>query len=336
MPFFPTAYETTVGRIFVVKNIANPLIQAIASSDLKYAKMGLEDVDGLPAVFVTGMYAEEQSVPAFAHPLLVTDFRKNKYLAVDVRPFKGKEVSGDNWLEAKKFEDSVRNRPDYVLAKTRARLNQLWLAEENVRSIRTNYAFAGNVMAAWFSSAIQRAYALDYADQATISAMTVYYYRLLFTQEKKLQGEALDTAVVHTIKLTKMPSASVYELFDKIGEINGISDFCSEIAKHTGNIRLEKFNWGVLWNLIQNSWFGVNNKDILAVAVEHPPTFIPLVFAIMKEQAFKSSPLYKVIDSVAKRGAADEFLLNMQDLIRDQVLVAEGAENTPTIPEFED
>lgn len=338
MPFFPTAYDTTVGRIFATKSIREPLLKAIVTTDLRYSNLGIESSGKTPVIFLRSLYDEELYIGSFSHPMLVTDFKKNNYLVTDLRMFK--PHNADQMVSDVEFERNVRNRADFILAKTRTRLNQLWLEEGNIPSIRANYDFAGNVMAAWFSSALTKAFALDYGDQLIITAATIYYYRLLFTKDKVLEGDALDTAVVHTIKTTKMAAKDVYSLFERIGPIGSIVDFCDELAKLVDNVRLQHLNWPTLWNLIQNSWFGINSKDILAVAVEHPPTWIPLVFSIMHEKAYRSSSLYKLIDAVARRGNSDTFLRNMQDLITDQVMVLESIQNDVEdkaliIPDFE-
>ena len=327
MSYFPTAFETTSGSISDHNKIKQALMEALVSTSLPNTRFGVEPLGNRSAVFVTGGDYESAKIPAFIHPYLIKGFKGEDYLVTDLRLFKS---NSSQWQSEKNFEDSVRNKSEYAFTKARAVLNHLWL-KDDYRVLRTRFSFACSVFAAWLSQVIAKAYALDFHDQYRIMAVSVYYYHLLFSPEKKLTEEALETAVIHTIKVTNLQATEIYEMFEKLGDIGSISDFCKELQVVVENVRLKDFNLAMLLSLIRNSWFATNAKEILPVALEHPPTWITIVASTMTERSFSSSPLYKVIEFQMKKrnGGANEFTMNYAELMRDSVLVLESADNTP-------
>ena len=331
MPFFKTSYDTTIGKIFNQNKLEFPLKEALVSGMLPNRNLGVEQIDQKKAVFVLGGSPNEINVPSFIHPYLIENFKGIDYLVTDLRLFRTKS---DEFMSDREFEASVKNKTEYSLVKSRAALNLLWLSPE-IKRLRARFVFAGSVFAAWLSQAISRAYALDFQDQLRIMAVSIYYYFSLFTENKRLEGDELELAVIHTIKATKFPSVEVYKLFENIEQIDGIESYCEEVKKAIENVRLKDFNLAMLLTLIRNSWYGTNSKELLSVALEHPPTWISIVFATMTERTYRSSSLYKLIETQARRSNGDEFKMNYLDLIQDAITVVESADNELVIRDFE-
>ena len=331
MPYFKTSYDTTVGKIFNLSKLEFSLKEALVSGSLPSRNLGVEQIDQKKAVFVLGGSTDEMNIPAFIHPYLIENFKGQDYLITDLRLFR---TRSDEYMSDREFEASIKNKTEYNLVKSRAALNLLWLSPE-INKLRSRFVFAGSVFASWLSQAIARAYALDFQDQLRITAVGIYYYLSLFSEAKRLEGDALELAVIHTIKATKFPAVEVYKLFEQIEEIKGIEDYCNEVKKAIENVRLKDFNLAMLLTLIRNSWYGTNAKDLISVSLEHPPTWINIVFATITERTYKSSSLYKVIEAASRRSNADEFKLNYADLIQDTIAALESVDNELKIRDFE-
>lgn len=329
MSYFGTAFETTAGSLESKQKLELGLKEASISINMKDRSFGVEPNGKRFVAFITGQTSEEMKIPVFIHPCLVKG-KDVDLLFVDLRLFK---TTGSDYFSPKEFEDAVRNKSEYAFTKSRAVLNHLWLVE-NLDSFKTKFSFAGYVYAAWLSQAVAKAYALDLNDQYRIMALSMYFYHLLFSAEKKLTGDALETAVIHTIKATKLPAAEIYELFESLDSMVSISDYCEAVKKVASNVRLRDFNLAVLLMQIRNTWYATNSKEILAVALEHPPTWIAIVSATMLERSYRSSPLYKIIELQAKRGMGDEFKMNYADLYRTSCLVLESVSNSLEIRDF--
>lgn len=332
MPYRKTSYDTTMGAITDLKKLDLALKEALITGNLCNRKLGVEKIDQQTAVFVIGGSADEASIPPFIHPYLIQNFKGQNYLVTDLRSFR---TTAQTYMSDREFEASIKNKTEYGLVKSRAVLNLLWL-NDDVTGIRARFSFAGSVFAAWLSQAISKAYALDFQDQINIMAVSLYYYHCLFTTETRLTGSALETAVIHTIKVTKLPAKDIYAIFESIGEINTIEDYCAEVKKVIENVRLRDFNLAMLLTLVRNSWYGNNSKDMISVALEHPPTWIAIVYTTLTERTYKSSALYKLIELQGKRGNSDEFRMNFMELIRDTVASLESIDNDVVFKDFED
>jgi len=332
MTYFKTSYDTSSGSIFPLKGLDLALKETLVSGFLPNRNLGVQKVDQRSAVFVIGGSTDEMNIPPFIHPYLIQNFKNQDYLVTDLRTFR---ATSEEFISDRSFEESVRNKTEYGLAKSRAVLNLLWLGPD-IGRIRARFQFAGSVFAAWLSQAISKAYALDFQDQVRIMAVSIYYYHSLFTSDKRLEGDALESAVVHTIKATKFPAVEVYKIFEAIGEIGGIDDYCKEVQTCIENVRLNDFNHPMLLTLIRNSWYGTNSKEMLSVALEHPPTWIAIVFATLTERTYKSSSLYKIVEMQGKRGNADEFRMNYLELISNTVIATESADDAIVFREFQE
>lgn len=330
--YYKTCYETSVGRIFNTKALDRALYESLITGGLQSRRFGVENVGNVSAVFVIGGNTDENLIPSFTHPYLIGDFKGRSYLITDLRLFR---TSNLDYMSEHSFEVSVRNKAEYGLVKARAVLSLMWLDEAKREKLRSQFKFAAAVYASWLSQAISRTYALDFHDQALITAIGIYYYHTLFIKEARLSGNELETAVIHTIKATKLPAQDVYQLFEQLREVHSITDYCEAVKDVVSNVRLKDFNLAMLLTQIRNTWFGTNAKDLLSVALEHPPTWISIVFSTLTERSYKGSALYSIIEFCGRRGNADEFRMNFLDLLRSNVVALESVENELHIPDFE-
>ena len=67
------------------------------------------------------------------------------------------------------------------------------------------------------------------------------------------------------------------------------------------------------------SWFGSNAKEILAVALEHPPTWYAIVFSSLEERTYKNSMIARVAERFGKGGAWVDFKNAYSELIKRHV-----------------
>lgn len=325
MPIFKTPGETTVGRIEDRKKLTFALKEALISTDLSSSNFGVEPRGSTKAVFYKGTESTD-TVPPFVHPVLIENFRGMNYLISDVRLYR---TMANHHQSDRQFEEAVRNKSEFALLKTKSVLNLIWMGDQP-EQLRTQYSFAGSVFAAWLGNTIGRFYGLDLGDQARVSAISLYFYHLLFQEDTVLKDGPLETAVVHTIKTTKMSAADTYSLFERMKPMEGISDYCKMVVELSENIRLKSFDLQTLLTIIRNSWYGTNAKETLQVALEHPPTWITIVYATLTERGYKSSPLYKTIEMLGKRGNADEFVRNLALSVSSSIVATESVDNEPS------
>lgn len=330
MPLFKTSYNTTAGSIFPNQKLHQALKEAFVMTDLTKQNFGVLPIEDKHLVFVAGIIPGETSIPAFIHPYLIDNFKGQSYLVADVRAFRNNAIQ---FISAETFEGTVKNKTEYMLSKNRAVLELKWVAEKQ-STLRSKFSFAANVFAAWVSQSVSKVYSLDFQDQRVIMAIAMYYYHTLFVPHKKLEEKLFDIAVIHTIKATKLTAREIVEIFEKMPEINGVNDLCTAISNIIQNVRLRDFNLAMLVTIVQNTWYGNNARDMIIVALEHPPTWIAIVFAALTEKTYRSSQIYRLIESQSRSNNVAEFKLNYLDEIQSLTYAVESVEEEIEFKEF--
>lgn len=329
MPIFKDSYQTTVGSVFNTKPIQDSIKEAIIKDGLEYITLNVKYEGKLKPIFVTGMYHSESDIPLFTHPITIFNFQHNDFLCTDIRMF----VNADkNQGSQSSIETSIRNMTEYNFAKSRAILNLVWL-DGHVGIIKNGLQFAGTVFSAWLAESIAKTYALDFKDQTTLNVLTNMYYQSLFIEGTELDKETKERMVTHTIKATGVTAEYAFGVFDKVSGFKGIECYCNYVREVLENVRLKNFNLAVLLTIIKNSWYGANAKEIISVALEHPPTWCAVVYSALTERTYKTSMIFRVAERFSKRGTGDEFLKNYSDLVKQHINVSR--EEAVVIKDFE-
>ncbi len=302
MTKYNDCYATTVGSVLQTK----PIVAAIHESLIR-DNLGSDDhrlmvrgIEGVQPFFVTGSAPSEAQIPLFAHPITIKTHDGKQYVASDVRFFIRKDTPLDN------IEKSIRNNTEFVFTKSRTILSALWITGHEGK-IKNGLQFAGVVYAAWLSECISKNFSLDFKDQTVLNVITHFFYQSLFMEQNMFTAEDKERMATQTIKATKVPADFVFSVLDKIERLDGIEDYCQTVVKILENVRLKHFNVAVLLTIISNSWYGTNAKDVIKVALEHPPTWVSVVFTALNERTYKNSLIFRVAERFGKRGAADEF-----------------------------
>lgn len=311
MSIFNTSYDTTIGISMNTKSIEHAINESFIKDLTNNRHLDLITSENYKPVFIVGDLSSESNIPFFAHPLKMENIKGENYICCDIRPFV--KSDGNDWNTV-----SVRNQTEYLFAKKRMMLNLAWV-NDKVNQMKLNLNFAGTVFAAWLSETISKRFALDPKDYITLNIISHFYYQSLFYIEDQFEEEMLQKFAVHTIKATRQSSEFVFSVFDKIKRMRNISDYCENVRNILENIRLKDFNEGLLITMISNTWFGVNHKEILAVSLEHPPTWIAIVHSALFERTYKNSQIAKISDRYAKNNAGTEFLNNFSLLIESMI-----------------
>jgi len=313
MPIFKDSYQTTVGSAFVTKSIETAVKSAFIRDGLHHTNLGVRRSGNVSPVFVIGSWSSEADIPLFTHPIVVLNHDKEKFLCTDLRFYVKKGTP------ASEIESGIRNLTEYNFAKSRAILNLLWVSER-VGEIRNGLRFAGAMYATWLSDAIGKTYALDHGDKQTVAIIAHFFYQALFSEETTFDEEAKQIMAAHTIKATFSTADQVFKVLDKLPPLKDITDFCKAVAELVENVRVKDFNLAALLTMVSNSWYGTNSREIISVALEHPPTWLAIVYTGLTERTYKTSAIARIGEMLGKRGVGDEFIKHYQLLMRENTV----------------
>ena len=308
MPLYQTGYDTTIGAGLVTKQIEHAIKESFIKDTVYNRHLDLITSQNYQPVFISGGMSSESNIPFFEHPLAIRNYKGKNFLCTDIRA--SIRSNGDN----SPWEVNVRNQTEFDFAFHRTIINLAWL-DNQINQIKLSLNFAGTVYAAWLSEAIGKRFALDPKDQIIVSIISHFFYQSLFYSEDKFEEDSLQKFAVHTIKATNAPSQLVFNIFDQIPRIKGIEDFCEALKTVTGNIRLNDLNHGLLITMIGTTWYSANSKELLAVALEHPPTWITIVQTALVERGYRNSLIAKIAERFGKQNKSSEFMANFVNMV---------------------
>ena len=118
-------------------------------------------------------------------------------------------------------------------------------------------------------------------------------------------------------KAFRMDTSGVMGVVDRIGEMNTVKDYCHTVSTIIDSTRTNAFSPGVLYSIVAQGWgYGPNSNEVLACAVEHPPTFLNLLKYAITDNVMKKTKLGQTVEKNNKRGAGGELYKNLTYLLK--------------------
>ena len=318
MTIFNTAYETTTGAGFksnydnIIKQLQMGIIKVnFTDNNRRIVKEDFGDCKNPAATVLTNLTPEEATIPGFPFPILFNsptkDKESNSYVVFDGRSF----ITGSN-LDAV-GQLNVRLSSEYNLNKALTILTAYWCTGKY-----NDFKFLSKTPTAAYASliaeSIARRFGLDPKDQLIISIVAAAFYSNLFNEQTTLTENQKIAMVPNIVGATFSRSDLVFEVLDKITDLSNLKDMIDGIKIATENPRLDDLNVGVLITIISGNWFGTNGKALISVAMEHPPTWVTLLYSAFTERSFKNSGLSKIVDKYRSNKGEIEFARAMKNL----------------------
>lgn len=253
-------------------------------------------------VILYGLSDTEKSIVPLNHPLFSPS---NNWTTLDLRNFVKVSPDGTTY--------EIRNESEYRLAITRFILTSLWYVgnQSSLYSLElAHFAFSS-----WLSDNLASKFGLDLGDKLKIRILANIYYARLFTEYP--DSDELDKLLIRAKNDSIYPELfrDIYAKVSHDDALNSIDDFCKQCYAVTGNIRLKDLDFVVLFNIIQVNWLGANGKELIGLALEHPPTWISLVYAAITQRTFKRNFVTTVVERLSKRGNGDAFVKALEGKI---------------------
>lgn len=290
MTIYNTAYQTTA----CAGHRMAPVVDAVLEAKVRDF---LTTADGV--VYVDGTTGATSQVKAFKHALYIhkhtnpQDQRGAQTTAFE--PILAMDVRTTGRFDSTTGRFKVTNSTMYRNLVYRAALSSVWLTN-GPAMFRNITPMATGIFAAWLAEAIGFKYALD--PKAKIELMVVAG---LFYQSNHTEGVAFDKGnearyIASVANALKVGQADVARIYNQTQAILSIEDFCDKAKQVLGNVRLENLNHGVLLTLMGSSWSGDNAPELCAVAMEHPPTWISLIYEAATNMALKKVGLSRIVE----------------------------------------
>ena len=285
---FETAYETTSGKLVDTKELNVKLQQVLINPNIRQQGLGLSTDLGIKPVFLTGLYQEEAEVPLFSHSILV-DTRFGPHLVTDLRI----AINGKKYQETENLKASINNINEFDFRKRSAALTLSWLADGPIgfKSALRPFDLLYSVVVA---ETISRGYALNAKEKMDLNVLALIFYHRLFSNTVK---EAVESAIASAFRYYPIRNDGYNEIADKITKLDSISDFISTAQEVVG-VSLNRLSLVAFYTLMSKLWYGAAAKDVITVALEHPPTWVNVIYTAVNNRIYRNTGVFRIAERV--------------------------------------
>ena len=300
---FKTPYETTIARHSLLNNITSALAIALSNDELATCELS-----GNVQV-VTGLKTGAVKIPQFTHPVVFEDAYKNKRIAIDGRTCVAVRGSSSEIAVPK-------NLPEYALLAYRAITQKCWMAG-HYNDIRNVSTIIGGIYSRWVSETVARQFQLAPDVQLKLAILSAFFYICQF-----IPKDAFDPKeeLKHAAQVARYVGVSVdfaQKELSGIGHINDLKEFADLVRGLNLSVRLDKFDHAVMLTILTGYWLGNRDREMVAVALEYPPTFITLVYQAIHERGYAKTRLADMIlRNYDKGDNLKQLSMNFKQLVR--------------------
>ena len=250
--------------------------------------------------------ARNSEVPTFVHPVML-ERHGRKYYAADLRPSTAISRMDQN------LRVTATNEYNFTLN----RVVLSWIfGEHEANDLLTLGDYPITVFAHWLTESVTRKMNLDPMVQMNMVIIAMVYYHQLFHEEMltEKQLEAVGLRISRMGRFSPDDVAAITaQLKDNVPR--NIKAFCTACREYAGTTRLENFTHGFLFSILGASWFGVSSREVVAVATEHPPTYLAMLMMVVSDRSYRKAQLAVLADRFNRPGKpADDFLLAVRRL----------------------
>jgi hypothetical protein len=295
MTVYKTAYDTTVCHMFDMSKV----VDAIKVAQVRDYPANRDGV-----VFIESTENSFAAIGEWKHPIYIgkgdlhnnagrvgADWAVEPLLAVNLRTACRKDPHNP-------YGFKVVNSTGYRVQAYRAALNALWL-ENGGNAFRGIYPVTLAIYAQWIANALAFRYNLDYATKVKLLILAGIWYASNHVDGQEFARNDEDrqiAAITNALKLTAIKGADVYAAYDSVKMINSIDEFCTKTKAYTGDVRLEDLNPGTMIAIIGGTWPVDNGIELAGVALEHPPTWLAMLYETTVNLAMRKTGLARLCE----------------------------------------
>lgn len=313
---FKSAYDTLPCRVYKMDDIYKGLEMAIAGNNPAVHSLGpvmiAQDMSSIDrhsniSILIDGL----PNMNLFAHPVVITMYDNTKnpsiYSISDARDVTKVDFSG---------QMKVTSPAEFNLIRARTYLQAKWvLALESGITSLPIHSFPLRIFARWIAESLTRRFNLDLDASLRVQAIAGFMYLSMHQEKKDLEPHDLVDISVKIGRSVSVPVNIVSEVLDGIGYFENVVDFCDELTQRVGSSHLDGLNPIVLYGIIRGAWFGKNASEMVAVSIEHPPTFDALIYAAASTSSLQRTNLGTLVKAELRDKEALSYVEKVNGLI---------------------
>ncbi len=260
-------------------------------------------------------------LPSFAHP--VTIDRSWDKTAVNKDWTKQVYVDVRNFTRLNQMKQMVvSSQSDYQFAVVRGQLQFIWVnTDDSFNDIQSLGAYPMAMFARAISALLVRRFGLSPDVQMRINIILAYFYLCMFKGVKADEETLLDEREVLLLSRmitqgTFIEAVDIIPVITPIPIMRNIRDLVAALKQHSNTIRFDNLTEAILLELVATIWAGSNYREVAQVSLEHPPTWVAMLYTILNQRGFANCYLAKICKDFSKGNMDDVFVKNVNFLFR--------------------
>lgn len=273
-------YDTTLGKLYKTDAI---------KADIKAGLINREEYIRVDEKTHVISVLPNVKTKKFEHPLPIEiGQHKEVFVAADMVPFVKITREGTH---------AIGNYPIYNLQKIRAALTA-HIYQEGFSSLRDTgkdvlRTYVDNIV-----SVLSLSYQLSSDDYNAVRSITAWLY-ISMTHEEEYLGEVQYQSALNKVATQTGISTAYLERYVTSKLYNGVEDYLEALKEFLTIPSIQQITPILFYNMLSKSiasanWNGVNKNEIMAISVEHIPTFIGILVTVLTEPGFKNTGLAKL------------------------------------------
>lgn len=296
---FKNPYDTTPCDSHDVSKIRLALQHAVIEGQLQPART----VKGETVTGVMEVPPYVKTVPPFAHPLPIV-YSGKVLTVIDPRAFVTQKMSG---------ETRIANPTEYQFLVLRGILAHLWIMgeEEGMTELGD---LPIRVYSRLVSEALVRRLNLTPGDQLRLTVLAAYYHLCQYTAETSFDEHHIVRLAGRIGRATAISVDRVLEVLDALKDehdaypvLGPLDSFIRAIEVVVPSPRVSILNVALVYAAIGGVWFGAYAREIVAVSLEYPPTFLAMLYMAINDRTYHGAMFSKLVDQVQRNGAGEDF-----------------------------
>lgn len=260
----------------------------------------------VPAL-VTHSTPAEVAIKPFAFPIVIkhpADYTKRVLVVGDGRPFM--KPDHKNGMGSK-----VVNTMEMMLLGTMMKLTGRWVAGEKSRLLDLGFV-QQQVFSRWVSDGVSNWFELDLDQRQKLKILAAFYYQCLFHDAENFGEIARNLMVQTAFKAAGVNNFDHRIHFEDIEHIPTFEAFIAEAKRILDTPRVDALNIGVWTKIIGGTWFGFNGREIANAALEHPPTFLAMLYVSFAQNGYRKAGLSRISENYKGPKGGLEFVRSVQ------------------------
>lgn len=249
--------------------------------------------------------SKDKETPIFAHPF-ANEFNGEKRITIDGRSSTRIDKATGNVV--------VTSSTEYEFLILQGLMQYFWM-EGEIQPFLATGPLAPKVFTRWISDGITRRLNLTSLEQLQIAVVAGLYYYQLFGND--LKQESTKLKVVGQVARTVMVGADkVFAIADKLPPMTNIAGLINGIKIAVESPRIDMLSPVLLYAILGGSWFGANAREIVAISLEFPPTFLSMIYESLENRAYHRSFFAELVAVNSKKDIGKHFVNAINHLLK--------------------